>query len=96
MAEWVAEPLTRWGYKAHAMIVEDDAQGTQIVKAEAALEGNTLVQQEGKPANTAPKPTPKGKRHPQSQAPHCKSNPNSLPHGGDSAEHFDGVVRTLE
>ena len=51
----------RRGYKDDPMIVEDDAAGTKIVKAEGAPKTKTLLNQEGKPAKTTPKSMPKGK-----------------------------------
>ena len=72
------------GYKVDHMVVQDDAEGTEIVKYEGAPKGNTPVQKEGKPARTKRKPTPKEKPekpHTVSCSPPRKPGCNSVPRG---------------
>ena len=90
VAERLAEPLTRRGYKADPMVVDDEADDTEIVKSEGSPKGKTAVKQESTPGAT-PKPAPKGKAPAKVTAPPATPDPMETVRGIS-----DGVMRTLE
>ena len=99
VAERVAEPLTGRGYKADPMVVDDEADDTEIVKSEGSPKGRTAVKQE-----STPRATPaKGKAPARVTAPPAKvtappATPNPIPFPMEETVRgiSDGVMRTLE
>ena len=102
VAERVAEPLTGRGYKADPMVVDDEADDTEIVKSEGSPKGRSAVEQESTPRAT-PKPAPKGKAPAKVTAPPAKvtappATPDPIPFPMEETVRgiSDGVMRTLE
>ena len=77
------------------MVVDDEADDTEIVKCEGAPKGKTAVKQESTPKAT-PKPAPKGKAPAKVTALPATPNPIPFPLEETVRGISDGVMRTLE
>ena len=95
VAERVAEPLTGRGYKADPMVVDDEADDTEIVKSEGSPKGKTAVKQDSTP-RARPKPAPKGNAPAKVTAPTATPDPIPFPMEETVRGISDGVMRTLE